>query len=47
MSTEAELFMIRCSINQAIHLPNVNQIIVIIDFIHTIERIFDLSLYSY
>ena len=40
-STEAELFVIRCSINQAIYLPNINQIIVITDSIHATKRIFD------
>ena len=41
MSTEAELFVIRY------HLPNINQIVVIMDSIHVAKRIFDLSLYPY
>jgi len=44
MSAEAELFVIRCSINQATHLSNVNQIM---DSIHTTRRIFDSSLHLY
>ena len=46
-STEAELFTIRCSINQATQIPNVNCIIVITDSIHVAKRFFDLSLYSF
>ena len=46
-STEAELFTIRCSINQATCLPNVNQIFIITDSIHAAKRIFDSSLYPY
>ena len=33
MSTEAKIFAIRCGINQAIHLSNIKQIIVIINSI--------------
>ena len=47
MFIEAELFIIRCSINQATLLPNVNQIIVITDLIHTAKKIFDFLVYSY
>lgn len=47
MSVEAESFMIRCSINQVIYLSNVDQIFIIMDFIHTARRIFDSSLYPY
>ena len=46
-STEVELFAIRCSINQAICLPNTNWIVVIMDFIHTAKKIFDLLLHPY
>ena len=47
LSTEAELFVIRCSINQATCLPNINCIFVIMDSIHTANRIFDFLLYLY
>ena len=40
-TTEAELFTIRCGINQATCLPNISQIIVISDSIYTAKRIFD------
>ena len=46
-TTEAELFTIRCGINQATYLNNINWIIVITDSIHTVKRIFDSSLYPY
>ena len=46
-STEAKLFAIKCSINQAICLPNINHIFVIKDSIHTANRIFDSLLYLY
>ena len=42
-TTEAELFAIRCSINQATNISNIAQIIVIIDSLHTTQRIFDSS----
>ena len=41
ISSEAELFVIRCGMNQATHLPNVNWIIVITDLIYTTKKIFD------
>ena len=40
-STEAELFAIRCSINQACIKENVSKIIVITDSIHAAKKIFD------
>jgi len=46
-STEVELFSIRCKVNQAVQLLNVNQIIVIIDAIPATRHIFDLSAYSF
>ena len=46
-STEAELFAIRCSINQSLSLNNVSKIIVITDAIHTVKKIFDLSVHPY
>ena len=40
-STEAELFAIRCSINQACNKENVSKVIVITDSIHATKKIFD------
>ena len=40
-STEAELFAIRCSINQAYSKENVSKIIVVTDSIHVAKKIFD------
>ena len=41
-SIEAELFAIRCSINQATNSIEISKIIVITDSIHTAKKIFDL-----
>ena len=41
-STEAKLFTIRCSINQAINSTDISKIIVITDSIHAARKIFDL-----
>jgi len=46
-STEAELFAIRCGINQASSIDNISNIIVITDSIHTARKIFDISPYPY
>ena len=40
-TTEAELFAIRYGINQAIQVPNISYIIVIMDSIYVAEKIFD------
>ena len=40
-STEAELFAIRCGINQACSINNVSKIIIIMDSIHVAKKIFD------
>ena len=40
-STEAELFAIRCGINQATNLNDISKIIVVTDSIHTARKIFD------
>ena len=40
-STEAELFAIRCGINQTLRFNNISKIIVITDSIHTVHKIFD------
>ena len=45
--TKVELFVIRCGINQATHLPNINWIFIIMDSIHTTKRIFNSSTHSY
>ena len=46
-STEAELFAIRYSINQALNLDNVSKVIVITDSIHMARKIFKPSIYLY
>jgi len=46
-TTEAELFVIQCGINQVVSIPNTNHIIVITDFLHTARRIFDSSSHPY
>ena len=43
-STEAELFSMRCGINQAVNIPGISKIVIIIDSIYAIKRIFDSSL---
>jgi len=47
ISTEAELFTIRCRLNQAIQLSNIKHIIVITNSIHIAKKIFDSSIYLY
>jgi len=42
-STEAELFAIRCGINQSICFDNISKIVVITDSIHMAQKIFDSS----
>ena len=46
-SMEAELFAIRCSINQASTIDNVSKIVVITDSIHVARRIFDCDAHPY
>ena len=46
-STEAELFAIRCSINQALNFKNMSKIIVITNSIHVARKIFEPSVYPY
>jgi len=46
-STKAELFTIRCGINQATDLPSIEKIIIITDSIHIAKRIFDSSSYPF
>jgi len=42
-SSEAELFAMRCSINQACNKDNISKIIIITDSIHSVKHIFDSS----
>ena len=44
---EAELFAIRCGINQAVQMASINHIIVITDSLHAGYRIFDLLVHLY
>jgi len=46
-STEAELFAIRCGINQASNFDNVFKIIVVTDSIHAARKIFELFVHPY
>ena len=46
-STEAELFAIRCSINQACTIDNVSKIIIVTDSIHVAKKIFNYSSHQY
>jgi len=46
-STEAELFTIRCEINQVIHVTNMSCIIVITNAIYLAKKIFDSLTHSY
>ena len=47
ISMEAELFTIRCGINQAVQIPGSFCIIIITDAIHVAQRIFDFSIHLY
>ena len=46
-STEAELFAIRCGINQSCSINNVSKIIIVTDSIHAAKKIFDCGSYPY
>ena len=46
-STEAELFAIRCGINQASAIDNVSKIVVVTDSIHMARRIFNCDAHPY
>ena len=46
-STEAELFVIRCSLNQACNEEEISKIIVITDSIHMAKKIFDTKSHPY
>ena len=47
MSTKAELFTIRYSINQATNFNDVLKIIIVTNFIHTAKKIFNLTSHSF
>ena len=47
MSTEAELFTIRCGINQALLVDNISKIIIVTDSMHAARKIFDPSSHPY
>ena len=44
---EAELFAIKCGINQATSIPSISKIVVITDLLHTAQKFFDSSLYLF
>jgi len=46
-SMEAELFTIRCGINQAMHIDNISKIIIVTNSIHAVKRIFNPSVHSF
>ena len=45
--TKAELFVIRCSINQAVNLPGISKIVIITDSIHAAKKIFDSTIHPF
>ena len=47
MTTEVELFMIRCGINQACSKENISKIIVVTNFIHVAKKIFNTMSHPY
>ena len=46
-STKAELFTTRCGINQAVNLPGISKIIVIINSIHAAKKIFNSAIHLF
>ena len=46
-STEAELFTIRCGINQACNKKNISRVVVITNSIHAVKKIFDSKSHPY
>jgi len=46
-SAEAELFVIRCGLNQACNEEEISKIIVVTDSIHTAKKIFDMKSHPY
>ena len=47
ISTKAELFVIRCSINCVTQMQNIKHIIIITDTIYVAKHIFDTTIYLY
>jgi len=47
ISIGAELFVLRCGINQAIHISDISCIIDITDVIHIVEKIFNMLNYPF
>lgn len=47
LSTEAELFAVRCSISQVSQIHGVTSIVIIIDTIHTAKYIFNISIHPH
>ena len=47
MTTEVELFTIRCNINQATNLQGIRKIVVIIDSIHSARKFFNYTSYPF
>jgi len=47
ISMEAELFTIRCKINQAVQINNFSHIIIITNAIYTVQKIFNFSIHFY
>ena len=46
-STEAELFAIRCGINQAVNLPGISKIVVFTDSLHAAKKIFNSAIHLF
>jgi len=46
-STEAKLFAIRCSINQAVNLPEISKIVIVTDSIQAAKKIFDSAIHLF
>ena len=46
-TTKAELFSVRCGINQATNLKDISKIIIVTDSIYSAKKIFDYSLYPF
>ena len=47
MTTEVELFVIRCGINKVCSKDNVSKIVIVINSIHVAKKIFDSTLHPY
>ena len=47
ITTKAELFTIRCEINQAVQISHISHIVIITNTIHLVKYIFDSSTHLY